>query len=132
MAGYMKPEDRALVGNVPGGVAIDRNNITLRFEQLAWLLDAARAESIVAPAPEPVKADTAAEGFDDEWPRALARLKNTEPHPDQGIACVGTRDLAMAIERLEQFANVALGNAVEIGRLTAMISASPPSAAEEA
>lgn len=61
---------------------------------------------------------------DDDWPRALARLRNTEPHPDQGIACVGTRDLEMALDRLQQFADVALGNAIEIARLRA---ASPPS-----
>ena len=54
---------------------------------------------------------------DDEWPRALERLRHTEPHPDQGIACVGTADLAMALDRLGQFADVALGNAMEISRL---------------
>lgn len=63
------------------------------------------------------------EGSPDEWPKALARLQNTEPHPDQGIACVGTQDLAIALERLHQYAEVALGNAAEIGRLKALLNA---------
>lgn len=58
----------------------------------------------------------------DEWPMALARLQNTEPGPDQGLAVVGTLDLAMALDRLHQFAETALGNAQEIGRLTALIN----------
>lgn len=45
----LKPEDLDLVMGVPGGVSIDRNNITLRFEQLAWLLDAARSEGAAPP-----------------------------------------------------------------------------------
>lgn len=68
------------------------------------------------PVGHPVSALLGAD-FDAEWPRALSRLKHTEPHPDQGIACVGTADLAMALDRLEQFADVALGNAMEVSRL---------------
>jgi 1-acyl-sn-glycerol-3-phosphate acyltransferase len=70
---------------------------------------------------KPLKANPVTETLADdaEWPLAFARLKNTEPHPDQGIACVGTRDLEMALERVQQFAHVALGNAIEISRLTA-------------
>lgn len=57
--------------------------------------------------------------FDDAaWPAALERLRHTEPGTDdQGIAIVGTRDLEMALIRLRQFADVALGNAIEISRL---------------
>lgn len=65
----------------------------------------------------PLQPDTS-----DEWPMALARLQNTEPGPGQGLAVVGTQDLAMALDRLHQFAEVALGNATEISRLTALIN----------
>lgn len=56
---------------------------------------------------------------DAAWPLALARLQNTEPGPDQGIAVVGTDDLELALRRLSQFADVALRNAVVISQLTA-------------
>jgi len=77
------------------------------------------ADAILALPPLPQQAEAVAMS-DDEWPRALARLKHIEPHPDQGIACVGCDDLAMALDRLEQFADVALGNAVEVSRLLAV------------
>lgn len=61
---------------------------------------------------------TEAEFDDAAWPAALERLRHTEPGTDdQGIAIVGTRDLEMALIRLRQFADVALGNAVELSRL---------------
>lgn len=59
---------------------------------------------------------------DEDWPLSLQRLNHTEPGPDQGIAVVGTNDLAFALERLAHFADVAMGNAIALSSAEAQIA----------
>lgn len=85
-----------------------------RIEALEAERDEARARLRNVPGLTPFN-----DAEDAAWPLAMARLQNTEPGPDQGIAMVGTGDLELALRRLSQFADVALRNAAVIGGLEA-------------
>lgn len=93
-----------------------------RHGNYAAVVPAAAAEILALATPaDPTLANNTETDFDEaEWRAALERLRHTEPGTDdQGIAIVGVRDLEMALLRLQQFADVALGNAIEVSRLVA-------------
>jgi hypothetical protein len=89
-------------------------SLLTRIEALEAERDEARARLRNVPGLTPFN-----DAEDAAWPLAMARLQNTEPGPDQGIAMVGTGDLELALRRLSQFADVALRNAAVIGGLEA-------------
>ncbi len=123
MTDMFKGDDAGLIESINAAIELNRDGaMTPRIPTMAIELLTSAAVRLARATDDAslVKGETLS---DDEWPRALERLRNTEPRPDQGIACVGVRDLEMALDRLKQFAEVAMGNAMEVSRLTSALAA---------